>query len=67
MVREKSTRRLSPRVSDALSRMPSRSCHSASEAFSISSNSTRENFSLSVWYCSRTSCVIMGCVSRWPR
>ena len=39
--REKSTRRLSPRVSVALSRMPSSRFHSASLAFSISSNSTK--------------------------
>ena len=48
IAREKSTRRLSPKVSVALSKMPSRSCHKASEAFSISSKSTSESFSLSV-------------------
>ena len=41
MAREKSTRRLSPSVSVALSRMPSSRFHSASLAFSISSNSTK--------------------------
>src|SRR5438445_2417988 len=46
--REKSTRRLSPSVSVALSRMPSKSCHSASEAFSISSKSSRDSLSFGV-------------------
>ena len=41
---ERSTRRLSPRVKVALSRIPSSSCHSESEAFSISSNSRIESF-----------------------
>ena len=45
MAREKSTRRLSPSVSVALSRIPSSRFHSASLAFSISSNSTKLSFS----------------------
>ena len=49
IVREKSTLRLSPSVSVALSRIPSNNCHSASLAFSISSNSTRLSFKVSVW------------------
>ena len=44
--REKSTRRLSPSVSVALSRMPSSRFHSASLAFSISSKSTKLSFTL---------------------
>ena len=44
--REKSTRRLSPRVSVALSRIPSSRFHSASLAFSISSNSTKLKLNL---------------------
>ncbi len=39
IVAERSTRRLSPSVSVALSKIPSSNCHSAPEAFSISSNS----------------------------
>ena len=50
MAREKSTRRLSPSVRVALSRMPSSRFHSASLAFSISSNSTKLSFIFSVWY-----------------
>src|SRR5215475_5832532 len=38
---EKSTQRLSPSVSVALSKMPNRSCQSASDAFSISSKKTK--------------------------
>ena len=49
MVREKSTRRLSPSVSVALSRIPSSRFHSASLAFSISSNSTKLILTFSVW------------------
>jgi hypothetical protein len=49
IVFEKSTRRLSPKVSVALSRMPSRSCHRLSEAFSISSKRTSESLVSSVW------------------
>ena len=45
---ERSTRRLSPSVKVALSRMPSSSCQSESDAFSISSNSRIESFSFSV-------------------
>ena len=45
---ERSTRRLSPSVRVALSRMPSSNCQSESEAFSISSNSRIESFSFSV-------------------
>ena len=45
---EKSTRRLSPKVKVALSRMPSSNCQSASEAFSISSNKTNVSLTLSV-------------------
>ena len=67
MAREKSTFRLSPRVSVALSRMPSRRFHSASLAFSISSNSTKLSFTVSVWYWLSTSWLSNGCVSRWPR
>ncbi len=44
--REKSTRRLSPRVNVALSRMPSSSFHNESDAFSISSNRTSESGSV---------------------
>ncbi len=43
---ERSTRRLSPSVSVALSRMPSSSCQRASEAFSISSNSRMRELQL---------------------
>jgi hypothetical protein len=42
---ERSTRRLSPSVSVALSRMPSSNCQSESLAFSISSKSRIESFS----------------------
>ena len=45
---DKSTRRLSPSVKVALSNMPSSNCHRASAAFSISSNSKKLSFSLSV-------------------
>ncbi len=48
IAREKSTLRLSPSVSVALSRMPSNRFHSASDAFSISSNSTKLTFIVSV-------------------
>src|ERR1700723_3661018 len=48
IVCDKSTRRLSPSVKVALSKIPSSSCHKASEAFSISSNSKNEIFSFSV-------------------
>ena len=50
MESEKSTRRLSPRVSVALSSTPSSRFHTASEAFSISSKSTKLTFTRSVWY-----------------
>src|ERR1051325_5146037 len=65
--REKSTRRLSPSVSVALSRMPSRSCHKESEAFSISSKRISESLVSSVCIRSRVSCVSIGEASRWPR
>src|SRR5256712_695178 len=45
IVADRSTRRLSPSVSVALSKIPSSNCHSASEAFSISSNSRKLSFS----------------------
>ena len=48
IVCDRSTRRLSPSVSVALSRIPSSNCHSASDAFSISSNSRKLSFSFSV-------------------
>src|SRR6266478_5343487 len=64
---DRSTRRLSPSVNVALSKIPSSSCHSASEAFSISSNSKNDSFSFSVWLLASSSCVISGCVSRCPR
>ena len=64
---ERSTRRLSPSVSVALSRIPSSSCHRESEAFSISSKSRIESFSFSVCHWLSASCVSRGCVSRWPR
>src|SRR5207244_13213604 len=48
IVADRSTRRLSPSVSVALSKIPSSNCHSASEAFSISSNNRKLSFSLSV-------------------
>src|SRR5206468_8797823 len=60
MAREKSTRRLSPSVSVALSRTPSRRFHSESLAFSISSNSTKLSFILSVWYWFNTSWLSSG-------
>src|SRR5580704_6308424 len=47
--------------------MPSSSCHKASDAFSISSNSKKLSFSLSVWLLASSSWVIKGCVSRWPK
>ena len=43
---DRSTRRLSPSVNVALSRIPSSNCHSASEAFSISSNSRKRQLQL---------------------
>ena len=64
---ERSTRRLSPSVSVALSRMPSSNCQSESEAFSISSNSRIESFSFSVCHWFSASCVSRGWVSRCPR
>ncbi len=64
---DKSTLRLSPKVRVALSSIPSRSCHKASDAFSISSNSKKLSFNFSVWLFANSSCVINGCVSRWPR
>ena len=48
IVCDKSTRRLSPSVSVALSKIPKSNCHNASDAFSISSNSKNEIFSFSV-------------------
>ena len=48
MARPKSTLRLSPSVSVALSRMPSSRFHSASLAFSISSKSIKLSFTFSV-------------------
>src|SRR6184192_2863081 len=60
---ERSTRRLSPRVSVALSSMPSSNCQSASLAFSISSKSKKLSFSLSVWQAARASWVIRGWVA----
>ncbi len=53
---ERSTRRLSPKVSVALSRMPSSNCQSASEAFSISSNNRIESFNFSV--CHSVQCFL---------
>ena len=64
---EKSTRRLSPNVSVALSRMPSNRFHNASLAFSISSNSTKATLRVSVWYWLSTSWLSKRCVSRCPR
>ena len=64
---DRSTRRLSPSVNVALSRIPSSSCHSESDAFSISSNSRIESFSFSVNHWFNASCVSSGCVSRCPR
>src|SRR6266478_30420 len=64
---ERSTRRLSPSVNVALSSMPRRSCQRASLAFSISSNSRKLSFSVSVWCAASASWMISGCVSRWPR
>ncbi len=64
---ERSTRRLSPRVSVALSRMPSSNCQSASEAFSISSNNRIESFNFSVCHWFSASWVSSGWVSRCPR
>ena len=57
---DRSTRRLSPKVSVALSRMPSSSCQSESLAFSISSNSRIESFSLSVCHWFNASWVSNG-------
>src|SRR5207245_11205314 len=48
IVADRSTRRLSPSVSVALSKIPSSNCHSASEAFSISSNRRKISLSISV-------------------
>ena len=42
---ERSTRRLSPKVNVALSRIPNSNCQSESDAFSISSNRRIESFS----------------------
>ena len=64
---ERSTRRLSPRVSVALSRIPSSNCQSESEAFSISSKSRIESFSFSVCHWLSASWVSRGWVSRCPR
>ncbi len=64
---DRSTRRLSPSVRVALSRMPSSSCHSESEAFSISSKSRIESLSFSVCHWLSASWVSRGWVSRWPR
>jgi len=64
---ERSTRRLSPSVSVALSRIPSSSCQSESDAFSISSNRRIDSFSFSVCHWFSASCVSSGCVSRCPR
>ncbi len=61
---EKSTRLLSPSVRVALSRMPSSRFHSASLAFSISSNSTKLSFRAGVWYWSSTSWLSSAWVSR---
>src|SRR5579871_1670526 len=60
-------RRLSPSVSVALSKIPSSRFHSASLAFSISSNSTKLSLIRSVWYWFSTSWLSNGCVSRCPR
>ena len=67
MVREKSTRRLSPSVKLALSRMPRSRFQRASLAFSISSKSTKLSLIFSVWYWLSASWLSSGCVSRWPR
>src|SRR6266568_3361177 len=64
---DKSTLRLSPNVSVALSNIPNSNCHSESLAFSISSNKRNDSFSLSVCEAANASCVISGCVSRCPR
>ena len=48
IAREKSTLRLSPSVSVALSRIPNKRFQSASEAFSISSNKMKLTFMVSV-------------------
>ena len=61
---DRSTRRLSPSVSVALSSMPNSNCQRASLAFSISSNNRKLSFSLSVWLAAKASWVISGCVSR---
>src|SRR6266446_4097902 len=53
---ERSTRRLSPRVSVALSSIPSSNCQRASLAFSISSKSRKLSFSFSVWLLDSSSC-----------
>ena len=67
MTCDKSTRRLSPSVSVALSRMPNSNCHSESDAFSISSNSRIDSFSFSLNHWFSASCVSSGWVSRCPR
>src|SRR5580700_2175426 len=67
IVCDRSTRRLSPSVSVALSKIPSSNFHNASDAFSISSNSRIESFNFSVNHWFRASCVINGCVSRCPK
>ena len=66
IVCEKSTRRLSPRVRVALSRIPKSNCQRLSDAFSISSNNTNETFT-SLYAGSRFSWVNIGEVSRCPR
>ena len=48
IVCDRSTLRLSPSVSVALSKIPSSNCHKASLAFSISSKSKNEIFNFSV-------------------
>src|ERR1700751_5738317 len=64
---DKSTLRLSPSVSVALSSIPNSSCHSVSLAFSISSNRRKLSFSPSRWLSANASWVMSGCVSRCPR
>src|ERR1700747_2411484 len=62
---DKSTLRLSPKVNVALSSIPSSSCHSASLAFSISSNSKKLSFSSPRWLAAYASCVMSGRLSGW--
>ena len=64
---DRSIRRLSPRVKDALSKIPRSNCQSASLAFSISSNNKKLILNSSVWYCASASWVINGRVSLWPK